>query len=218
MPAATTTRRDRLVAAALDVLEEDGPAAVTTRALTQRAGLSTMSVYSEFGSFGALVGEVIRTGFGGLADALAEIGRTDDPVADLLVLAGTYRAYAHAHPRLYAVMVGTATLGGHQRSEPEVESYLSAFGQAVDLVAKAMAQGRFDPGEPMVAGAQLVSALHGGVTLEMSGLLDVVGDPFERVLLPLVHSLLAGLGDDPGRLAASVASAAGRLEPLTPGQ
>jgi len=170
-----------------------------------------MAVYSEFGSFGALVEEVVAAGFASLAETLRTVERTDDPIADLLVLGGAYRAHAYAHPHLYSVMVGTATLGGHQHSRPEPAHYLAAVDQAVELVERAMAQGLLDTGEPLVVGTQLITALHGGVTLEMSGLLDVVGDPFGRVLLPLVHSLFAGLGADPGALEASLHAAMTRL-------
>lgn len=205
-------RRERLLAAAVDLLEERGPAAVTTRSLVQRAGLSTTAVYSEFGSIGALSTEVARRGYAAVAEAFSQIDRTDDPIADLLVLGGTYRAYAFGHAHLYALMSGTASLGGDQRSARDPESHLAAFTQTVDLVAAAMTAGRLTPTDPTIATAQLLAAFHGGVSLEMAGLLGVTGDPFVRVLVPLIHSIFVGLGDHPERVAASVAAASARLD------
>lgn len=171
-----------------------------------------MAVYSEFGSLGALSTEVAARGFAAVADAFAEVGRTDDPIADILVLGGTYRAYAFGHPHLYALMSGTASLGGDQRTARDPESHLAAFGQAVELVGAAMAAERLAQADPVIATAQLLAALHGGVSLEMAGLLGVPDHPFVRVLVPLVHSIFVGLGDQPERVAASVASAYARLE------
>lgn len=203
-------RRERLLIAATELLEERGPAAVTTRTLVQRAGLSTMAVYSEFGSIGALSTEVAARGYAAVADEFAKVERTADPVADILVQGGTYRAYAFAHPHLYALMSGTASLGG-QRSARDPESHVAVFAQTVELVGEAMAAGRLTPAEPKIATAQLLAALHGGVSLEMAGLLGVPDDPFARVLVPLVHSIFVGLGDRPERVAESVANAYERL-------
>jgi AcrR family transcriptional regulator len=207
----TTSRRDRLLAAATALLDEAGPAAVTTRRLAQRADTTTMSVYSEFGSLGGVVRAVVDEGFTRLGEAFAAIRRTDDPVCDLLVLGATYRDRALAQPSLYAVMFGTAPLGGYRRSGDELVQGIETFAVAVDLVSQAMKHERMRPGDAFRTTAQLWSALHGELVLEMSGMLDVAGPPMDAVLLPLFTALIIGLGDEPERTHASITEARRRL-------
>ena len=55
--------RDRLVAAALEVLQREGAAALTVRNITQLAGCSTTGVYTYFGGKQGLVEAIYLDGF-----------------------------------------------------------------------------------------------------------------------------------------------------------
>jgi AcrR family transcriptional regulator len=207
---AIASRRERLIAAALDLLDEEGPGAVTTRRLAKRAGLTTMAFYTEFGSLAGLVRAVVDAGFDQLSAAFAALEQTADPISDLLVLGTIYRQRAQAQPHLYAVMFGTATLGGYRRTGDELTQGLETFTEGVRLVRRAMDDQRLTDGDPLLVTAQLWSALHGQLVLEMSGMLNAAGDPFTTVLVPLFSALIVGLGDDPNDTLASIASARNR--------
>lgn len=204
----TRTRRERLVAATIEALDELGPEAVTTRKLAERAGVTTMGLYSEFGSLGGLMSEVVDAGFDELAAAFDAVELTDDPVADIATLCAVYRARALAQPHLYAVMFGAAPLGGHRRTGAEIDQIpKETFGVCVHGVARAMQAGRFTPGDAFKTAGQVWSALHGTVMLEIAGMLDFVGDPFPEIHVPLWRTLVIGLGDTPERADASLRAA-----------
>src|SRR5690349_316652 len=95
-----SSRHDGLVATALRLLETAGPEAVTARRVAQEYGASTMAVYSEFGSLGALADAVVLRGFGALQAELMSVGPTDDPITDIWRLALTYAGFAARHPHL----------------------------------------------------------------------------------------------------------------------
>lgn len=187
----------RLLVAAAALLGSEGPGALTTRRLAAEAGTSTMAVYTHFGGLPALVRAVVADGFARLRARVAVVPRTDDSLHDLTAMAGAYLAHARAHPDLYAVMFGTASLGGYRLTDEERAGGLTAFQQLVDAAARCVDDGRLR-GEPTVVAGQLWLALHGYVMAELAGYQGVVDDPETQLLWPMLAHLVAGLAADPG--------------------
>ncbi len=187
----------RLLDAAARLLGEEGPAGLTTRRLATEAGTSTMAVYTHFGGLPALVREVVADGFAQLRDRIAAAPRTDDPLEDLRRAAVAYRDQALAHPQLYAVMFGSASLGGYRLHEDELAVGLPAFGELVVLVQRAMDAGALRDDDAAAVAGQVWCALHGYVTLEMAGFHAVVDDPEERLLWPMLGHLISSLARPP---------------------
>jgi AcrR family transcriptional regulator len=193
---------------ALELLEAEGPEAVSTRKVAAAYGASTMAVYSEFGSLGGLVSSVVDQGFGMLSDSLRAVDGSDDPVADLVRSGMAYRAFARDHPDLYRVMYAVSPLAGHQRSGAELMQGADAFGAVHEVVRRAFRLGRAVHGTPYDATLQVWMALHGIVLLELAGYLDAMPAASEDPMASLVRNVLVGLGDLPARAEASVATAA----------
>jgi AcrR family transcriptional regulator len=185
--------RRRLIEVAADLLSEEGPGALSARRLAREAETSTMAVYTHFGGMPALVRAVVAEGFARLYDRVAEVGPSDDPLADLVASGVAYRAYALADPHLYLVMFGSASLGEYRLTQAELEVGLRAFDQLVGVVERVMAAGAIRPGDPRAVAGQFWAALHGYVTIELSGLSHVVADPEGQILQPLLANLLTGL-------------------------
>jgi AcrR family transcriptional regulator len=192
-PIAEADVRRRLLEAAARLLGEEGPAALSVRRLASEAGTSTMAVYTHFGGMPALVREVVVEGFARLHARVAEVATSDDPVDDLARIAAAYRANALAHPHLYAVMFGSASLGGYRLHDDELDVGLAAFGQLVTATERAMDAGRLRRDDPAAVAGQLWCALHGYVMLELSGFHRVVDDPENELLVPMLRHLLSAL-------------------------
>ena len=185
--------RRRLLEEAARLLGEEGPSALTTRRLAAGAGTSTMAVYTHFGGMPALVREVAAEGFTRLVDRVGEVAPSDDPVEDLLRMAAAYRANARDNPHLYAVMFGSASLGGYRLRDDELGVGLEAFGQLVTATERAMDAGVLRRDDPSAVAAQLWTALHGFVMLELAGYSHVTDDPENRVLWPMLGNLISSL-------------------------
>jgi AcrR family transcriptional regulator len=105
MPRATSARADRrgeLVAAALRLLEREGPEALTMRRLAAEVGIQAPSLYKHFADKGAVEQAL-------MAEGLAELGRligqwSAERGGDLGRIARGYRRYALEHPHLYRLM------------------------------------------------------------------------------------------------------------------
>lgn len=188
--------RRRLLDAAAAVLADEGPSALTARRLTREVGASTMAVYTHFGSMPALVREVVADGFALLHDRVGLVPVTPDPLHDLTAMAAAYREHAREHPQLYAVMFGSASLGGYRLTEEEKEVGLAAFGQIVAGVARAMDAGALRRDDPAAVAGQLWTAMHGYLMLEQAGFHRVVEDPENQLLMPMLAHLVAGLLPD----------------------
>lgn len=198
------TRRDELTRVALELLEADGPEAVSTRKVAAAYGASTMAVYSEFGSLGALVASVVDAGFGMLAAEMTAVPATADPVADLVQLGERYRAFAHGHPHLYRVIYAVSPLAGHRRDGAELLQGADAFEVMHEAVRRAYRMGRLTMGTPYAAALQLWISWHGLAVAELAGYVDAMPAPAEPLIASWIRALAVGLGDDAEAAALSI--------------
>lgn len=106
MEATLTPRAREIVAAARELLEEEGPDGLSMRRLAERLGIRAPSIYKHLPDKQALENAVISDAFEEQAGVFeAAIRDSDDPLA---ALARAYRAYALAHPHLYRLMTERA--------------------------------------------------------------------------------------------------------------
>lgn len=96
------SRKDEIVAAALRLLENEGPAGVSMRSVADRVGIRAPSLYKHFRAKDALEAAMIAAGFRSQAAAFgAALEDAGDPLG---ALAAAYRQWALAHRHLYRLM------------------------------------------------------------------------------------------------------------------
>lgn len=189
--AAEPDARSRLIEAAARLLADGGPGALSTRRLAAEVGTSTMAVYTHFGGLPELVRAVVREGFARLADHMAAVPETDDPLLDLAALGEAYRANALDNPQLYAVMFGSASLGGYRLHDDELDEGHYTFDVLVAATQRAIDAGIFRAGDAEAFAAQLWSATHGFVMLELAGYFASDREP--DAVDDILHPMLAGI-------------------------
>src|SRR6266481_1336627 len=104
--------RDALLNAAERVLERDGLAGLTLRAVAREAGVSHAAPTHHFGDLTGLVSELAAIGFRQFNTAMAAAGAAAGsmPMEKALARAKAYVAYAQAHPGMYGLMFRTERL------------------------------------------------------------------------------------------------------------
>jgi AcrR family transcriptional regulator len=206
---ASSSTRDRLVAAALAVLERDGPAAIQARTLAREIGASTMAVYTHFGGMPRLIDAVIREGLARFATHTRGVPHTDDPVADLIAGGLAYGEFAMRNPQLYRLLFGLSDLGDKVSSDGgtpwDLDEGVDALSVLVAAVERVIDAGRIRPQEPTPAATQILSATHGYVLLAMAGLVNSQG--LQDVMAPMAINLMVGLGDTRRRAERSLVAA-----------
>lgn len=179
---------DSLMAAALDLIEETGAEGLTVRGVAARAGVAPMGVYSRFGGKAGLIEAVFVHGFGELHEAVST-ARGRDARARLHRGCMAYRAYAVAHPHLYGLMF--RQMKELDLSEESLNAAVACFQVLADRVADAMEAGVLAPDDPTDVAQRMWNGLHGGVELEIAGIL-FSEDP-EATFSAMLETMLRGL-------------------------
>jgi AcrR family transcriptional regulator len=154
----TPDQRQAILDAALGVLRDDGPAALTVRRVAQGAGCSTTGVYTWFGGKDGLVDALYVAGFEAFDAALDEAGD------GLLEQGRAYRRWALSAPTSYLVMFGAA-VPGHEPSDEAQARATASFDRLVERVGHELR----GP-EPRDRAFHLWAVIHGYVMLELQSM------------------------------------------------
>lgn len=100
----TAELRERVLQAAVTMLEDGGVVGFTARRVAAQSETSTPAVYELFGDKGGLVREVFFEGFRMLRHRLEGLGETDDTRGDLAEGIGAVRSFVRNNPVLAEVM------------------------------------------------------------------------------------------------------------------
>ncbi|CNE20878.1 TetR family transcriptional regulator [Mycobacterium tuberculosis] len=124
------TRRDRLRAAtvreitetARRILVEEGPEAVTLRAIARDMGMTAPALYRYFGSHGELLRHLVGELFNELTEellaALKQVPE-GDMSGKFLTASRGFRTWAHAHSREYSLLFGAPVRGIDEREQAD---------------------------------------------------------------------------------------------------
>jgi AcrR family transcriptional regulator len=167
--------RDALLEAAERVLERDGLAGLTLRAVAREAGVSHAAPTHHFGDLTGLVSELAAIGFRQFNTAMVAAGSTAGPalMEKALARAKAYVAYAQAHPGMYGLMFRTERLDMkrpalHEAAEASFAGLAGAIGasrqEQISETALSLDQG--------AAIARAWSLVHGFTMLLLDGRLS----------------------------------------------
>ncbi|MER0240789.1 TetR-like C-terminal domain-containing protein [Streptomyces sp. HSW2009] len=177
--------RERLVQCAGELRATRPRESVTVRAGAAAAEASTTAVYSLFGGKDGLIGAVRDRAVAGLFRDLSAVRPSADPLADLTALATAYRHWGLEHSHLYTVL-----FGGVQSFDPSGEvgaaDPIRPLLAAIDRARAASVL----TGDATAIALSIWATLHGLVTLELAGALDVVAA--EAAFAPTMRATLRG--------------------------
>jgi AcrR family transcriptional regulator len=188
--------RAALLAAAADLLQEGGRAALSVRAVADRVGVSTRAVYSLFGSMEGLLYALGEHGFAVLAAMVDTVPLTDDPVAD--VIAATmdgWRRWALGNPELFRLTFDRLVTGEPGARQVN-KSGMIALGRLRSRVERISDAGLLGDNGVADATAQIHALCEGLTALELRGRL--LGRHPERNWRSAMEALLAGYRHGPG--------------------
>jgi AcrR family transcriptional regulator len=173
----------RLVEAATDLVDREGPGALTLAKLADRFGVRPPSLYNHIDSLEALVREVTLTALEDLVEECrdAVMGRSGGEA--LRVISFAYRRWALAHPGTYPLT---------QVARPDDEHWTDLSRRLLDPLVTVL-EGMHMTGEDAIHAVRaLRSALHGFVVLEIHhgfGLAVSTDESFEK----MVDTFVAGI-------------------------
>ncbi|RMF12336.1 MAG: TetR/AcrR family transcriptional regulator [Candidatus Dadabacteria bacterium] len=168
--------RERLLRAAVELVEQGGFEALTMRALARRCGVSHNAAYRHFADREAILVAVGEQGFRELTRRMREALAAESDTEQAAIAVGcAYIRFALDHPVPYRLMFGD---GLHQVSSRKalLGAGLASFQTVLDVLADLLdtdgARSR-PPGEVAVAAWSLI---HGFASLVLSGLIPLDRD------------------------------------------
>lgn len=186
--------RATLVRVAADLLEREGIAAVTLRAVGTHAGVSRTAPYRHFADKEALLSAVAAADLLRLRDTLVTAaGGVDGPSARLTAMTSAYVRFAMSQPAHYRLMFTSAQ---RKREDPDLkEAAEAALGVLIGAVADAQAARELPGADPLPLAGLLWSTGHGAVDLALGGYTDPAkGLPDPESLLHTLLGVLRGAG------------------------
>ena len=166
--------RDALLEAAERVLEREGLAGLTLRAVAREAGVSHAAPTHHFGDLTGLVSELAAIGFRQFNAAMAAAGRADLPPNErAMARAKAYVAYAQAHPGMYGLMFRTERLDYSRPSlhEAAEASFAGLAGAVAAGRQESISEDALTLGQAAVI-ARAWSLVHGFTMLLLDGRLQ----------------------------------------------
>ncbi|PJE94506.1 TetR family transcriptional regulator [Streptomyces carminius] len=214
---------ERIVRAAVSLLEEGGRDAVSTRAVSAAAGVQPPAIYRLFGDMRGLLDAVAEHGMADYLRAKTARERLPDPVDDLRRGWDLHIGFGLAHPALYTLMYGDPRPGERSPAARKADAVLLGL---VERVAEA---GRLRLG--VERAAHMIHSAGCGVTLTLLSAAPEERDPDvarltrEAVLAAVTTdgggaSGTGGGGGDTSPVSHAVAlrTAVSRLDVLSPGE
>ena len=131
--------RAALLAAALKVLEEEGEAQFSTRAVCALAHVTAPTLYHHYGSADGLLSAAMTAAFAQFLASKKAAVQSSDPITALREGWDDYVRFAAARPRLYAAMLGRFLQGA------QIPAAQQAFSLLLERIAAISAQGRLTP-------------------------------------------------------------------------
>ena len=102
------TTEEQILNAAADLLEREGPKAMTTRAVCEAVGITAPTLYHHFGDKEGLLRAVVLRGMSEFMARKRTLRSTADAVVDLRRGWDGWIAFAIARPRLFRLMIESA--------------------------------------------------------------------------------------------------------------
>jgi AcrR family transcriptional regulator len=177
-----------LLDAAAQILATEGPGALTVRKVATCAGVAPMGIYNRFNGKQGLLEALFVRGFRQLRSMVAA---ANGPDAMHRLRAGclAYREFAVTHPEQYGLMFNH--MAEIEPSEAAQLEAFASFDQLTRNVSAARQLRALGSGSDVEVAQQIWSALHGAVSLELSGM-TFTEDPAHSYA-QMLDALLAGL-------------------------
>jgi AcrR family transcriptional regulator len=169
---AIATTRDSILAAAAELLDQEGPGGVTLRAVAHIAGLSHNAPYKHFQDKEALLAAVAAKELRMRRAAMAAVlAKAADPLSALRRLTHDHVRWAMRYPHRFRLIFGR----WHRHDDD-----LGAAAQAtrllfIESIAVVRRNGLIGPGDDERTAALLMAVIHGAIDLALDGHLAANG-------------------------------------------
>ena len=164
----TGATRERLIAAAKQLLDEGGPEAVTLREVGRRAFVSHNAAYRHFVNRDALLAALADEDLDDLVSLFRDVEETDSSSLAALRSSLLHLVdFARKRPGRYRLMLSETSVRNPNGATEQKAA--AAFQALVEHVAKCQAEGDVRSGDPRKLAGLVLATVHGLIDLERGG-------------------------------------------------
>lgn len=155
----------KVILIAAQVLQSEGPDALTVRRIAQESGASTQLIYTLFGGKNGLLDGLYSEGFRRLQQLIVERDGKLDPKENIESMLLAYREFAQQSRPFFAVMFWLQNQNPPRDSLMLVNRFLETLSEGV----KKCQEVNHLMGDPAIVARDLWAGVHGITSLELMG-------------------------------------------------
>ena len=171
----------KIVSAARQLVEQDGPDGLSMRRVAAAVGITAMAIYRHYADRTALLNAVADQGFAELSTRLHELRLRGNLESRLLQLADVFLDHALENPKVFELMF-LRPRDGARRFPDDFRSRLSPTATvSADLIADGMARGELRPDDVWEIVFETGAMGQGLITLYFAGRIDLSRNEFRAL-------------------------------------
>lgn len=186
--------RRAILDAARELFATEDYRAVSLRKIAEKIEYSPAAIYRYFSDKEEILFHLIAEGFEMLSARMHALDAVADPVERLRQSGKVYLEFALTQPHYYRLMFQLEKNEMMEKYMPQCASAQATFGFVLLAAGDAIASGQFAPDRPaIVVAAGIWAAMHGAVSLALSGHLHVMMPPewdgifFDHMIESAIH-------------------------------
>lgn len=184
---------ERVAAVALEILEHEGPEAVSMRRLAQAVGITPMAIYHHFPSREALLTTVTDREFAKLLSHMQAHPIQGTTEEKLIAVMEGYVDYAFAQPRVFDFVFSRVRPGARQFPKDFRARRSPTLNPIADLLAAEMEKGQLKKDDVWEVAFALWAHVHGYLVLYRAGRIGLSEKQFRELLHRSMRRFLHGL-------------------------
>ncbi|HEY1765672.1 MAG TPA: TetR/AcrR family transcriptional regulator [Opitutaceae bacterium] len=190
---AAAATSDRIRAAALEILESEGPGSVSMRRIAGALGITPMAIYHHFRNKEALLHAIVDQEFAKFHETVERIPPSGPHGKRLLSILDAYVLYAFRRPRIFDYVFSERRPDARRYPEHFRARGSPTLNQLADAVSAAMDDGHLRRADVWEVSLGIWAHVHGFVALSRAGRFSLSQPDFLALVHRSIKRLLDGL-------------------------
>jgi AcrR family transcriptional regulator len=192
-PAPDPSTKARIAQVALDILEAEGPAAVSMRRVAEAVSITPMAIYHHFSSREALLDTITDQEFAKFLGYIERRPLRGSVTARLTSAMESYIDYAFDRPRIFDYVFAEARPNARRYPQDFRARRSPTLNPIADLVSASMVSGALKKDDVWEVALELWAHTHGYVALYRAGRFNLSQDEFRALVRRSIKRLIHGL-------------------------
>jgi len=193
IPVTKADTADRILAAARELLECHGSAAVAMRPVAERVGVTPMAIYRHYADRTSLLNAIANEGFRELAARVERLQLRGSVEQRLMQIGEVFLDSALKSPHLYELMFLAPREGARQYPRDFVAGRSPTFNPTVRVLEEAMRAGQLRRDDAVEIAFEMSAISHGLIVLYLGGRVGLSAEKFRQLFKRSFRRYLNGL-------------------------